>query len=625
MPLSSNFYDGNGADGYQRTRRILLITLYNKNIDLCNIFTLGRKPRLDKLVDGRCSVTPLNYKLIFTDYKRCVHLKLNMGPIPKSKLAKRKGKSNASRSTGARPPVISPPSKGVKRRSESQPGKEEEPDTQLVFDDPYGDDFEKEDEAPGPGGSNSNGTPSTQDRPVIFQPGKHSLSDGEALVCDETAYDVFYKCNVEWPSLSFDFICTRQDGEYSNVDVPPLNDYPLSVSLVLGTQADHPSNNKLVFIRMTNLHRNRNGKSNRPENIGRDENSDSEDSAEEDSDDEDDDADGEDPLLSRAIDRNGVLQSSEVKADATVNRVRVMPQRAGIVAYWSENGRFTLVDGTPALNTLYLDNRSRMQAPTTPSPSSIRPFYSSKIHGCEGFALDWSRTVPGRLLSGAVNGGIYLSQPSSESAAEWMTCSDRYRGHTSSVEDLQWSPNERDVFCSCSCDKSIRVWDVREYRKAALGIKKAHSKDVNVISWNRMETHLLGSGGDDGVIKVWDLRSLKEDPVNEDARPAAEFAMHQKAITAIQWHPTDASMLCASSEDGSVSVWDLAVERDAEEEVREGVIVDGAEDLPPQLLFVHMGQKNVKEAQWHPGCQSLIVSSAEDGLNVFQPCNIAHT
>lgn len=492
----------------------------------------------------------------------------------------------------------------------------EEIDTELVFEDPYGDEFEEEevkptvDEAAPPIVD-----PMVANDAVVFRPGKDRVADGEKLVCDETAYDLFHKCMVEWPALSFDFVCMNAAGMYNNMEPAVMDTYPMSVTMVMGTQAEQSNKNKLVCVKMSNMHRT-GGKKGKGIKTTREHDSDSE-SSDEEEDEEDEDG------APRAIpDKNAILQSFDIRMDSTLNRVRVMPQRANIVATWSESGRVSLVDAEPALNKLNLDNKRRMGMPHATPPSAIKPFFAFNGHRAEGYGLDWSKAAPGRLLSGAVNGTIYLSEPSSAEGASWTTSPSRFRGHTDSVEDIQWSPNEPDVFASCSADKSIKFWDAREYRKPALGVKTAHDADVNVISWNRNETHLVVSGGDDGSIRVWDLRTLDKNGSNDSAKPAAEFLHHQQAITSIQWHPKDSSMLCASSEDGSVSIWDLAVERDAEEELREGVVLTGAEDFPPQMLFIHMGQTNVKDAQWHPACPSLVVSTAQDGLNMFQPSNI---
>uniref|UniRef100_A0A0E0R3U7 Major facilitator superfamily (MFS) profile domain-containing protein n=1 Tax=Oryza rufipogon TaxID=4529 RepID=A0A0E0R3U7_ORYRU len=54
----------------------------------------------------------------------------------------------------------------------------------------------------------------------------------------------------------------------------------------------------------------------------------------------------------------------------------------------------------------------------------------------------------------------------------------------------------------------------------------------------------------------------------------------------------------------SDEIWDLSLEKDAEEEAefraRMREQADAPEDLPPQLLFVHQGQKDLKELHWHP-------------------------
>lgn len=517
--------------------------------------------------------------------------------------------------------------KNKKRRSESEPvpaamQDEEEGDTELVFEDPYGDEYETDDderEGTTANGKNPKGEEIVDgmvaNDKIIFRPGIDKLKEGETLVCDETAYDTLHRVNVEWPSMTLDVIGNGANGTYTNMGSVVQDTYPCNCTIVMGSQAQDISKNKLVFMKLSNMHRTRGAKkgSKKKRNTMNDNDDDSDDS------DDDESMDDEDEGPSY-VNEEGIIQNAEIKHDSTVNRVRVMPQHANIVAVWGESGRVSLFDAEPALDTLNLDNKNRMSTKRNISPGSIRPFYSYTGHRVEGYALDWSRVKEGNLLSGACNGSIYLWE-NNNNGANWSVGTDRFRGHRGSVEDIQWSPMEGTVFASCGVDKSIKFWDTRNYRKPQINIQDAHSADVNVISWNKIEGHLLVSGGDDGLIKVWDLRNLKQDS-NESGAPSAEFKQHQKPITAVQWHPNDASMLTASSEDGTISIWDLAVERDAEEELREGVVLSGSDQYPPQLLFIHMGQKNTKEVMWHPSFTSLLVSTAEDGINVFKPSNI---
>ena len=55
------------------------------------------------------------------------------------------------------------------------------------------------------------------------------------------------------------------------------------------------------------------------------------------------------------------------------------------------------------------------------------------------------------------------------------------QGHEASVEDIQWSPTEGNVFASCSVDRTIRIWDSRVHTAPQLTVT-AHASDVNVIS-----------------------------------------------------------------------------------------------------------------------------------------------
>ncbi|KAJ1389073.1 WD40/YVTN repeat-like-containing domain superfamily [Sesbania bispinosa] len=234
-------------------------------------------------------------------------------------------------------------------------------------------------------------------------------------------------------------------------------------------------------------------------------------------------------------------------------------------------------------------------------------------HKDEGYAIDWSPLVPGRLVSGDCNNCIYLWEPTS--AATWNIDNTPFIGHNASVEDLQWSPTEPHVFASCSVDGSIAIWDTRLGKSPAASFK-AHNADVNVMSWNRLASCMLASGSDDGTISIRDLRLLKEgDSV------VAHFEYHKHPITSIEWSPHEASSLAVSSSDNQLT----DEEEEAEFKAKTKEQVNAPEDLPPQLLFIHQGQKDLKELHWHAQIPGMIVSTAADGFNILMPSNIQST
>jgi ribosome assembly protein RRB1 len=196
------------------------------------------------------------------------------------------------------------------------------------------------------------------------------------------------------------------------------------------------------------------------------------------------------------------------------------------------------------------------------------------------------------------------------------------------VEDVQWSPTEGTVLATAAADGSLAVWDTRAPSRPQLTVPAAHAADANVISWSRRATYMLASGGDDGALAVWDLRALAGGAGGSSAAPsssaaAARIAAHRAPVTSVEWSPAEPSVLVTSGEDAATCVWDLAVERDPDEEAALGVGAAAAPDaLPPQLMFVHAGQADVKEAHWHPQIPGLLVTTAGDGFNVWKPSNI---
>ena len=71
-------------------------------------------------------------------------------------------------------------------------------------------------------------------------------------------------------------------------------------------------------------------------------------------------------------------------------------------------------------------------------------------HASEGYALNWSRQTIGSLASGDCRGKMHTWEP--KEGGSWVV-SGAYKGHTSSVEDLEWSPSEATVIATACCDK----------------------------------------------------------------------------------------------------------------------------------------------------------------------------
>ncbi|KAJ3571402.1 hypothetical protein NP233_g3781 [Leucocoprinus birnbaumii] len=432
-----------------------------------------------------------------------------------------------------------------------------------------------------------------QPEPEAFIPGHHVLGKDEILEPDDSVYIMRHAMNVNWPCLSFDVLRDNLGDERQR--------YPATAYIVGGTQADSAKHNELIVYKMSSLHKTQ------------------KDNAESDEEDDDDDDD--------ALDEDAVLEHKSIPHFGGVNRTRAQPLPSGSllppvtqpyhVATWAETGKVHIWNVRPLIEALevpgYVYNKAQVSTPV----------FTINSHGrTEGFAMDWASSGSNslRLLTGDIHAKIYLT---TSSPSGFNALSQAFQSHTSSVEDIQWSPSEPTVFASCSADQSIQVWDVRSRgRQSVAGILKAHDSDVNVISWNRTTSYLLVSGGDEGGIKTWDLRNVKKKGSGEpDPTPVAHFNWHKQPITSIEWHPTEDSIFAASGADDQVTLWDLAVEQDTEESGMDDT-AEGGQEVPPQLLFVHQGQKDIKEVHWHPQIPGTVISTASDGFNIFKTISV---
>ncbi|XP_026393918.1 glutamate-rich WD repeat-containing protein 1-like [Papaver somniferum] len=434
----------------------------------------------------------------------------------------------------------------------------------------------------------------------IWQPGVDPLEEGEELQCDPSAYDRLHAFHVGWPCLSFDIL-----GDTLGM---VRTEFPHTVYCVSGTQAEKASWNSIGIFKLSNISGKR-----RDLVLGKagGDGSDMEDSDSNSSDEEEESEENGTPYPP-------ALQIHKIAHQGSVNLIRAMRQSPHICASWGDTGHVQIWDFSNHLNCL-----AESETGVSTGASNVvsqAPLMKFGGHKTEGFAIDWSPLVPGRLVSGDCDGRIHLWEPSSD--ATWNVGKPPFDGHDLSVEDLQWSPIYSDIFSSCSVDGTVAVWDIRIGKKPAVSIN-AHKADVNVISWNGYSFMMISTG----TFSIHNLRMLK--PGDSSDTVVAHFEYHKRPITSLEWSPYQSSMLAVTSEDNQLTIWDFSLERDEEEEAefraRMPEQVNSPEDLPPQLLFVHQGQKDMKELHWHAQIPGMIMTTASDGFDILKPSNIDTT
>lgn len=427
-----------------------------------------------------------------------------------------------------------------------------------------------------------------------FIPGRNKLSAGEVLSPDLTAYEMLHGLETQWPCLSFD-ILRDQLGEGR-----ARKKYPAIVYAVSGTQADnkHERENEILVMKMSRL-----SKMDRPD-----------DSESEDDDDEDEDDINLDPVLETKNIRLGTC-TNRIRSHQTPQADLSAPSNT-LTATMTESGQVFIHDITPHLTSFDTPG-------FTLTPKHSDPIHTIHTHGkTEGYAIDWSPpSQPGRrLLTGDNNGSIFCT--TQIPSGNWSTDTRPYTGHASSVEELQWSPSESNVFASASSDGTTRIWDLRsKAHKPALSVRVSNT-DVNVLSWSAQTSYLLATGADDGAWAVWDLRTWKSGSAGssaliEPAPAVASFSFHREQITSVEWHPTDDSVVAVAAADNTLTLWDLAVEHDD----AESKYTADVKDVPPQLLFVHY-MEQVKECHWHPQAPGMLMATGGSGFGVFKTISV---
>lgn len=116
-----------------------------------------------------------------------------------------------------------------------------------------------------------------------------------------------------------------------------------------------------------------------------------------------------------------------------------------------------------------------------------------------------------------------------------------YRGHTSWVNAVSWSPNSMRI-ASGSADKTVQVWDAQTGKNA---VRYEHDNFVKAVAWSPNAAY-LASTGRDRIVEVQNA-----------ATGGIAYAYHRyyRWINAVSWSP-DSARLASSSDDETARIFD---------------------------------------------------------------------
>jgi len=124
-----------------------------------------------------------------------------------------------------------------------------------------------------------------------------------------------------------------------------------------------------------------------------------------------------------------------------------------------------------------------------------------------------------------------------------------YRGHTSRVTTVAWSPNGTSV-ASGSLDQTVQVWSANPNARVHPTLYRGHTAGVQAVAWSP-ESERVVSGSLDTTVQVWHAFTGER---------IALYQGHTTSVMTVAWSP-DGLSIASGSADGTVCVWDVATSK----------------------------------------------------------------
>ncbi|KAF8438677.1 WD40-repeat-containing domain protein [Boletus edulis BED1] len=203
-----------------------------------------------------------------------------------------------------------------------------------------------------------------------------------------------------------------------------------------------------------------------------------------------------------------------------------------------------------------------------------------------GFVTDTSRfnrvawgqvhkdRLHGVIAAGMENGELALWDPAKIIAHADLSESLILRNtiHTGPVRGLDFNPIQTSLLSSGAVSGEVYIWDLNDPSKPyspTPGNRSSKLDEITSVAWNRQVQYVLAGASSSGFSVVWDLRGKREVVALAYGGGAGTLggtvgsgmAMGgRRGMSAIAWHPDNATRLVTASEDDTspvIMVWDL--------------------------------------------------------------------
>ncbi|KAL0571826.1 protein transport protein S31 [Marasmius crinis-equi] len=219
----------------------------------------------------------------------------------------------------------------------------------------------------------------------------------------------------------------------------------------------------------------------------------------------------------------------------------------------------------------------------------------------------------GVIAAGMENGELALWDPSKILAGEGATESLILRNtqHAGPVRGLDFNPIQANLLSSGGVGGEVYIWDLKDPSKPYTptpGARSTKLDEITSVAWNQQVQYVLAGASSTGYTVVWDLRGKREVVALAYGGGAGTLAGQsnvagngmaaggRRGMSAIAWHPDNATRLVTASEDDSspiIMVWDLRNAR-----------------APEKILTGH--EKGVLSLSWCKQDADLLLSCGKD-------------